>query len=373
MSGDGYFEASDHLAFFWKGRVALYALLDALGVGPGDEVVVPGFTCVVVPNAVLYRGAEPVYADIDPATYNVTAEEIDRVFTSRTRLIVVQSTFGLSPDLDPILELADSQGVPVVEDCAHGLGGRYKGTPNGNIADASFMSLQWSKPISTGRGGVAYTPDPSLAERVRAFQASHTSSPGLADQGVLLAQLAARPLLDMSGLYYPLVRLYRFMTQRLGVIAGSSSPEELNCTEMPDGYLKRACWIQREGFRRGIKRLRSQVEARRDRAHRYDDLLRSHGLDPPVRPHHSYHGMLRYPFRVKKKDKLLRQAEKLDIPVGDWFNSPIHPVTTELSRWGYEQGSCPKAERACREVVNFFTDRELAVSKLHRLLTETGK
>ena len=139
----------EHVAFTWKGRVALYAILKALRIGPGDEVVIPAFTCVVVPNAVLYAGATPVYCDIDAATYTPTAETIAPQVTDRTRLIVAQNTFGLSADLNPIMRLAANRGIPVVEDCAHGLGGTYRGRPNGTVADASFFSTQWSKPISS--------------------------------------------------------------------------------------------------------------------------------------------------------------------------------------------------------------------------------
>lgn len=368
MNADQYFSKPDHLAFFWKGRVALYALLDAFGVGSGDDVIVPGFTCVVVPNAVIYRGANPVYADIDPATYNVTAESIERVLTPRTRLIIVQSTFGLSPNLDPILDLANERGIPVVEDCAHGLGGYYRGQPNGTVADAAFMSLQWSKPISTGRGGVAYSPRPDVTEQVRSFQSNHTRPPGPLDQAGLLVQLAARPVLEIRKLYYPLVRLYRFLTQRYGVMAGSSSPEELTSTRMPNNFLKQGGWIQRLGFDRGIDRLAERVESRREVADHYDRVLEPHGLRPPARPNYATHGMLRYPIRVADKTGVLKRAKRTNIPVGDWFNSPIHPVTSDLGRWGYQEGGCPAAEKACQEVINLFTDRPLSAADLDRLL-----
>src|SRR5438105_15281527 len=104
--GDHIGVGADDVALFWKGRVALYAILEALGVGPGDEVIVPAFTCVVVPNVILYLGARPIYADIDAATYNAEAAGIEPRLSPRTKVILAQNTFGLAPDLDPILELA---------------------------------------------------------------------------------------------------------------------------------------------------------------------------------------------------------------------------------------------------------------------------
>jgi len=126
--------------FFFKGRVALYALLKAIGIHPGDEVILPGFTCVVVPNAIIYLGGKPVYADIDPKTFNIDTAKIEGKITDNTTAIIAQNTFGLSSDLDPILDIGKRYNLKVIEDCAHGYGGSYKGKANGTVADAAFFS-----------------------------------------------------------------------------------------------------------------------------------------------------------------------------------------------------------------------------------------
>ena len=125
---------------FWKGRVGLYAILKALDIGPGDEVILPAFTCVVVANAVIYRGATPVYAEIDPKTYNIDPARIEERITEKTKVILAQNTFGLSADLDAIFDVAQAHDLFVIEDCAHGFGGTYKGRLNGTVADAAFFS-----------------------------------------------------------------------------------------------------------------------------------------------------------------------------------------------------------------------------------------
>jgi len=134
---------------FWKGRVALYAILGATGIKGGDEIILPAFTCVVAVNPIIYLSAKPVYVDIDPVTYNMDVSMIEGKITERTRAILAQNTFGLAPDLDRIFELADRYRLMVIEDCAHGFGGSYRGKPNGTMADASFFSSQWNKPFST--------------------------------------------------------------------------------------------------------------------------------------------------------------------------------------------------------------------------------
>jgi dTDP-4-amino-4,6-dideoxygalactose transaminase len=361
-----YFPQDGRTFHFWKGRVGLYAILHALGVGPGDQVIMPGFTCVVVPNAVLYLEATPIYADIDPATYNLQAETIEPLITDQTKVVLAQNTFGLSADLDPIIELAESHGLYVIEDCAHGLGGFYRDRRNGTVAHAAFFSTQWSKPISTGLGGIAYTRDPEIVDRIETF-VNQIPTPGFSEQAMLYTQLILRPLADHPLLYYPLVGLYRFLTRKLGLSVGSNRGSELTTQEMPDGYAKRMTLVQLRRWRRELERIDQIVEKRHQAAAFYDDYLSDVGIQPPYRPEYAIHGMLRYTVRVSERDRLLEKARDQHIPVGDWFISPLYPVTEHLERWGYQMGQCPTAEQACQEVINLLTDHPLSEKQLEAL------
>ena len=132
----------EDITLYFKGRVALYALLKAFDIGVGDEVIVPAFTCVAVINPIVYLGARPVYVDIGPRTYTIDPGRIERAITPRTKVILAQNTFGLSADLDSIVEIAKRHHIWVIEDCAQGFGGFYKERPNGTTGDASFFSTQ---------------------------------------------------------------------------------------------------------------------------------------------------------------------------------------------------------------------------------------
>lgn len=354
------------LFFFWRGRVALYAILKAMGIGSGDRVIVPSFTCVAVPNAVIYSGAEPVYVDIEPATYNVSRATIEPRVDERVKAIIVQGSFGLSPDLDPILELAASAGIPVVGDCAHGLGGSYKGRPNGTVTDAAFFSTQWSKPIAGGLGGVAFVRDDVLADRLERFVAK-VPGPPLFDRLMLRGQILAHPLLEYPHFYYPLISSYRWLTQRAGLSVGSSSGPELRGTKMPARYLQGMASFQRRRWQRGLVSLAERVVRRRACASRYDDYFRNTAVALPAQPEFAEHAMLRYTVRVGDKPGLLARARAARLPLGDWFLSPLHPVRGDLTPWGYDAGECPESERACRETVNLLTDRPLREHDLKRL------
>jgi perosamine synthetase len=358
--------SQNNAAVFWKGRVALYAILKTLGIGPGDEVILPGFTCVVVPNAVHYVGASPVYADIEPDTYNLSVATVERLITERTKAILAQNTFGLSADLDPILSVAKERGLYVVEDCAHGLGGSYKGCPNGTVADAAFFSSQWSKPVSIGLGGIAYSRHEEIAARLARI-AAEMSGPGLPAELMLYAQWRVRPLADNPRLHYPLVGAYRFLTRKAGLSVGSNSGIELIRPEMPAGYARRMGPLQKRMLQGELSRVGAKARRRQETAAFYDTYLKARGISTPCRPTYAEHGMLRYTIRVPNRDQLLGKAHRLQIPVGDWFISPLYPVEGDLSAWGYRRGQCPVAEQACREVINLPTDIPLSSRQLDML------
>jgi perosamine synthetase len=358
--------SADAIALFWKGRVGLYAILRALGVGPGDEVIIPAFTCVVVPNAILYLGARPVYADIDPATYNAEAEGFERRISPRTKVILAQNTFGLAPDLDPILDLARAHGIRLVEDCAHGFGGSYKSRANGTIADVSFFSSQWSKPISTALGGFTVTTDTALAGELRTIEAA-LARPTAADRLMLRLLLFARKRVLRRAGYWAGLRLYRGLSRR-NLVIGSSDRGEVEAPVMPAGFLKGLSEVQaREGVAE-VARIEAAVEHQRRVAAAYRDALGRLGAAVPVEPSYATHTFLRFPLLTNDQQAFVARAMNERIEVGDWFTSPIHPVTTGLDVWLYRWGDNPVAERTCGRIVNLPTHTDVDARQTERVI-----
>jgi perosamine synthetase len=346
---------ADHVTLFWKGRVALYAILRALGIGPGDEVVVPAFTCVAVPNAILYTGATPVYADIDEATYTADPAAVRAAIGPRTRAVLAQNTFGLSSDLDALTEAAATQGAVVIDDCTHGLGGTYRGRPNGAAAHAAFYSTQWSKPISTGLGGIAVTTDARLARELAALERA-AREPSAMQCALLGAMLLARERVATPRTLRAGRAVYRRVS-RAGLVPGSSSRGELAGPVMPGSFVARMSDFQARLGARRLATLGARLHRRRAVAERYSAWLAAHGGTPAHEPASSAHAFLRYPLRVSERDAFVDDAARRGVLLGDWFHSPLYPIADEdLGRWGYRLGSNPVAERVAREIVNLPTD-----------------
>ena len=153
-----------------SGTAGLHLGLAALGIGEGDEVIIPSFTFIAVAHAVMYLRATPVFVDIDPHTLNITAETVAQAITPRTRAIVAVHTFGCPVDLDPILDLAARHGIAVIEDACEALGAEYRGRRAGGIGSLGVFAFYPNKPITTGEGGMLVTRDRALADTVRALR-----------------------------------------------------------------------------------------------------------------------------------------------------------------------------------------------------------
>lgn len=141
----------------------LHLILAAMGIGPGDEVLVPAFTWVATANVVLYCGATPVLVDVSPDTYNIDPFDIAHRITERTKAIIVVHLFGLCADMDAIRNVLPSH-IKVVEDCACATGATYQGSYAGGLGDAASFSFHPRKSITTGEGGMVTTNDAELAE-----------------------------------------------------------------------------------------------------------------------------------------------------------------------------------------------------------------
>ena len=152
-----------------NGTVALQLALAAVGIGAGDEVLVPAYTFVATATAVYANNAIPVFVDIEPDTWNMSLDDAERAITPRTKAIVPVHFFGLPLDMDRVNELAGKHGLKVIEDAAHGWGSQWRGKGVGAWGDMGTFSFQMSKNVTCGEGGIVLTDDEELAKYVRSL------------------------------------------------------------------------------------------------------------------------------------------------------------------------------------------------------------
>lgn len=153
-----------------NGTAALHAAVAAAGIGPGDEVITSPITFVASANCALYVGATPVFADIDPRTYNIDPADVERKITARTKAIIPVHFTGQPCDMERLSEIARRHGLLVIADGAHAIGAGFQGKPVGGLSDMTTYSFHPVKQVATGEGGAIATDDPELFEKMLLFR-----------------------------------------------------------------------------------------------------------------------------------------------------------------------------------------------------------
>jgi perosamine synthetase len=247
---------------------SLHLSLHLSGIGPNTEVIVPSFTCMATCNAIHHAGGEPVFADIDPRTFNLDPESAETAITSRTRAILVVHQVGLAADMQPFETIAKRRGVALIEDGACSLGATSRGKRVGSIAAPTSFSFHPRKMITTGEGGMITTNDAVLAEKARTLRATGASISDLERhkaKGVLV--------------------------QKYGEI----------------GYNYRMTDIQAAIGLVQMRKLDAMLEQRTAQARRYDvALVNIAELEPPYVPAYATHAYSSYLVRVRPQSRVHR-------------------------------------------------------------------
>jgi perosamine synthetase len=327
---------------FAAGRMALYAILEALDIGKDDEVILPGYTCVVVPAAIVLTGAKPVYVDISRKDYNIDVNKIEAKITPKTKAIIGQHTYGSPCDLDAIRNICDNNSLYMIEDCAHTMGTEYGGKKLGTIGDASFFSTDHTKYISTSTGGIAVTGNNSIGKRLRSVYAK---TPFLNKGQILriLAQFIVVNLLYHPRFYFLGQALY-YLYERAGLPFFMGNYEEI---KRPDNYPypARLSNIQAKIGVSQLKHLKQNIKHRRSIFSRYQQIFSDFAIK------NTSPSPLRFVFEVTNREEWIKQLSPL-LKVEKWFDSCTHGKYCNLSEIGYNFGSCPIAEKVTQRIIN---------------------
>ena len=289
-----------------SGTDALILALMAAGVGAGDEVITTPFTFVATASAIMRAGATPVFADIDPKSYNLDPESVSRAITSRTRAIIPVHLFGLPAEMEPIMDVAERCGIAVIEDAAQAIGTTYQGRNAGTIGAMGCFSFFPSKNLGgAGDGGIIATNDAHHADRLR------------------------------------LLRVHGSRHKYQYEILGTNS---------------RLDALQAAILRVKLRHLEDWTEQRRRNAAHYcrlfaSSMAQSH-LVLPTEPKRTRHVYNQFTVRCSKRDALRDYLHREGIPTEIYYPYPLH-LQPAFAYLGYTEGSLPHAEAAAREVLSF--------------------
>jgi dTDP-4-amino-4,6-dideoxygalactose transaminase len=329
---------------FMGGRVSLSASLHALGLQPGDDVIIPGYTCVLVPNAFHFANINTIYADIELDTYGLDATTLEQRITPKTRAILVHHLYGLvSRDMDAILEIAQRHNLTVIEDCAQATGALYHGQKVGNFGDIGFYSTEISKVFTTVVGGVVTTNSDTIAAKIR----EHYDQTPYPDH-----EWIRRQLHNVLLHYYESKHPQRWWMREVAVSQygderlNNMPPEEQQGIK-PAHYNRRMPAPIAALALNQLRKLDAYNDLRRQRAQRWAQWCDANGYRKPLVIEDSMPVFLRYPVMVepeKKQDTTWAMSE-LGVRPGLWFKTHIHPVDWPVA-------NCPNADRAVAQCIN---------------------
>lgn len=344
-----------------SGRSCLTLLLQSLNLSSSDEVLLQAYTCVAVPNAVLWAGAKPVYVDCDE-TFTLSLGDLEKKVTPASKVLIVQHTFGSSADMRSLREFANAHNLFLIEDCAHSLSAKKDGRLLGTFGDASFFSFGRDKVISSVFGGAVLTSNPSIAEKMKAMYAhfSYPSRPWVFQQ--LFHPLLSRSIVNTFN-FFSFGKILLWMSKRTGVLSKAVLPAEREgrkpafaLKKMPNALavLALAQWKKIERFN----------AHRREIASVYAKGLEGLALTMP----NESDVVLRYTIRLNKTCELLAFAKKRGIYLGDWYTTVIAPDHVNYSAIGYVKGACPKAEQYATESANLPTNIHISLEDARKIV-----
>jgi perosamine synthetase len=349
---------------YWKGRVALFAILSAMKISKGDEVITPGYTCVVVPNAIRFTGATPIYVDNADGTYHIDPKLVLKSITRKTKAIIIQHTYGIPGPLEEISEISQKHGIPFIEDCAHSISSSINNQTLGSCGIASFFSSQWSKPYTTGLGGLAVANDIGLQKDMQCVL-TLMKNPPIKEQIKLSIEYFLFDKFFTSKRYWQAQNLLHIFSN-IGIFVGSSSNDELN-GEMPSDHYWMMGENQKKAGKKKILNFGNNLTNRRELTAFYDESLRSVKWKVAYRKGDTI--FLRYPIRVANKDELLEKAKHSHIEIGSWFETPLHPIPlSQHSSFQYRLGQCPNAESDAGRVVNLPLHEHINLLEAQRIV-----
>jgi len=334
---------------FNSGRSALMAILNSLNFQQDDEVLLQAFTCNAAVNPILWSGLKPVYVDCNEKSFNIDTEDLKRKITPKSKVVMIQHTFGLPADIDEILEICYQNNLILIEDCAHVLGGQYKGRKIGTFGKMAFFSFGRDKIISSVYGGMVTTNDDFLAKKIKEYQ-EKIEYPSY----FWIKQQLLHPIF-LNWLILPTYKIFGkyllVFLQFLQVLPKAVHWKE-KIGEKPNYFPKKMPNVLAVLTLNQLKKLEKFNAHRKEIAEFYREELKGTSFGLPPEEEQVY---LRFTVKHSKAHEIIKKAWQNNFLIGDWYTTPVAPYDTKLKKLKYEIGSCPKTEKLAKITLNLPT------------------
>lgn len=347
------------------GRMGFYSILKVIDIKPNDEVIIPSFTCIVVPNAILYSGAIPIYCDIKDDDFNIDISKIELLITSRTRVLYAQHTFGQMCDIEAIMTIAKKYNLIVIEDAALSLGAVLGNKHAGTIGDFGYYSTDRSKVINTGLGGIVSVNNDMFIE---SFERYYKNVPYLNSNisskiafTFIVNYLTLNPFVYWIGKFFNIIL---FKTRFLAYFLDEQFTKKEQIKKYP--YPARFSNILAYLGISQIGLLDSNIKNRKEVAKYYNDILQIYTKNY-IEDHKNI--FLRYSFLIHNRDHWEKRFSSC-IDLSIWFKSIASGRNQDFEDIYYTSGTNLISEKVCAQIFNLPTHNQIRPDKLLKLLEE---
>lgn len=350
---------------FASGRMGFYTILKAIDIQKDDEIIIPSFTCIVVPNAILYCGAKPIYCDIKDNDFNIDVSKIEQLITPKTKVLYAQHTFGQMCDIKAIKQIAEKYNLLVVEDTALALGAKLENKYAGTIGDFGYFSTDRSKVVNTGLGGIVSVNNETY---LKGFGEIYKEVPYLDKKMTKkIAKTFILNVITLNPYFYWIGKFINAILSKVNMMTYLLD-EPFVKKELIKNYpypARFSSLLAKIGISQ-FESLDSNLENRKKIANYYNEILNIYTEEYMQSDTNIF---LRYSFLVKNRDYWENKfSSKIDLSI--WFKTIASGKNDNFEEMHYTVGSNKVSEYVCEHIFNLPTHNQIKPNKLKKLLLE---